>query len=130
MGCTSPSPTATLRSTTSPSSTPERFLRVQVKSTNRLRGGEDYYVVNIVGPKHNPYPRGSFEFFALYLIPIDTWYIIPYWAIGRTRRSINITPARPCGPYEPFREAWHLFKCGACQSDLCVRELCADSACP
>jgi hypothetical protein len=54
-----------------------RFLRMQVKSTVYKRRGESYSL-NVMGPGRKPYERGEIDFVAVYLIPADTWYIVPY----------------------------------------------------
>jgi hypothetical protein len=35
------------------------------------------YSLNVMGPGRKLYEEGVVDFFAIYLIPIDTWYIIP-----------------------------------------------------
>jgi hypothetical protein len=58
-----------------------------------------------------PYLPGEIHFIAAYIIPEDTWYIIPLHATGgctsllfRRRRD-----RRP-GLYDAYREAWHLLR--------------------
>jgi hypothetical protein len=86
-----------------------RILRVQVKSTIYKRRGIDSYSLNIHGPRRQLYPSGSFDFFAVYLIPIDTWYIIPFADIA-TNFSLHFTPGSKRQKYEKYREAWHLLR--------------------
>ena len=57
-------------------------VRVQVKSTIYKRRG-DCYSLNVMGPKRKPYAPGTVDFFAILLIPIDDWYIIPFEVMGR-----------------------------------------------
>src|ERR1700683_2016880 len=52
-----------------------RFLRVQVKSTSCRRS--NHYVCSIDGRGKNPYTAADIDFFPFYLIPADSWYIIP-----------------------------------------------------
>jgi len=87
-----------------------RILRVQVKSTMYRRRGVESYCLNVLGPKRKRYPAGVVDFFAIYLIPIDTWYIIPYAVMGRTRSSLHFTVGSKRGRWERFREAWGLMK--------------------
>jgi len=55
----------------------KRVLRVQVKSTiYKRRNGE--YSLNVMGPQRKKYAPGTVDFFAVLLIPIDDWYIIPF----------------------------------------------------
>jgi len=89
-----------------------RFMRVQVKSTIYLRGRR-IYNLKVCGPNRKKYPKGSVDFFAMYIVPIDTWYIVPYEAIGRTHFSLHFTAGSKRElKYGRFREAWDLFKTG------------------
>ena len=83
-----------------------RFVSVQVKSTiSRWEAG---YVCTVRGG-HKPYPAGSFDFVAVYLVFEDTWYIIPAELI-RGKGSVTLFPKSPHAKYEPYREAWHLLR--------------------
>jgi len=86
-----------------------RYLRVQVKSTIYKRRG-DGYSLNVMGPKRTRYEEGALDFFAIYLIPIDAWYIIPYEVMGRTNCSVHFTPSSTRHKYAGYREAWHLLR--------------------
>jgi hypothetical protein len=86
-----------------------KILRVQVKSTiYGRRNGE--YSLNVMGPGRERYPSGVVDFFAVYLIPIDAWYIIPFEVMGRTNCSLHFTPASKRHKYASYREAWHLLR--------------------
>ena len=101
--------------------------RVQVKSTVVQRG--DCYVcdcsfgsyqpgngsrgVKHGGPhtwriRHKSYSPAEVDFVAAYIIPEDTWYIVP---IGKGTARTMLLPAktrsRP-NRYDSYREAWHL----------------------
>jgi len=94
-----------------------RFMRVQVKSTiYRRRNGE--FSLNVCGPKRKKYKKGTVDFFAVYLIPIDTWYIIPYEVVGKTNFSLHFTVGSKRQKYGRFREAWELMKTGSQVSAL------------
>ncbi len=95
-------------------------LRVQVKSTIYKRRGE-CYSLNVMGPKRKKYEPGTVDFFAILLIPVDDWYIIPFEVMGRTNSSIHFTPGGIRQKYERYREAWHLLK----DTGLTIRA-CAD----
>ena len=83
-----------------------RILRVQVKSTiHSPWPGE--YSVHLVGPKRKKYPKGSVDFFAVFVIPVDEWYIIPYEATGR-RLTLQFTPGSEQPKWERYLEAWEL----------------------
>ncbi len=86
-----------------------RVLRVQVKSTIYKRRGEGYSL-NVMGPQRKKYQPGTVDFFAILLIPIDDWYIIPFDVIGRKNSSLHFTPASKRQKYGPYREAWHLLQ--------------------
>ena len=86
-----------------------RVLRVQVKSTIYKRRGEGYSL-NVMGPQRKKYQPGTVDFFAILLIPIDDWYIIPFEVIGRKNSSLHFTPASKRQKYGTYREAWHLLQ--------------------
>ena len=97
-----------------------RLLRVQVKSTiYRRRNGE--YSLNVMGPRRQKYDPGTVDFFAILLIPVDDWYIIPFEVMGRTNSSIHFTPKGKRQKYAEYREAWHLLK----ETGLTI-QACAD----
>jgi len=83
---------------------PGRFVAVQVKSTIfalekgwccKLRSG------------NKPYPRGSFDFLAAYIVFEDAWYIIPEEEVqGMENIALHTGSSR--ANYEKYREAWHL----------------------
>ena len=94
-------------------------LRVQVKSTiyTRRNGG---YSLNVIGPQRKKYAPGTVDFFAILLIPIDEWYIIPYEVIGETNFSVHFTPESVRQKYGAYREAWHLLKETGLTIQACV----------
>jgi hypothetical protein len=95
-------------------------VRVQVKSTiyTRRNGG---FSLNVMGPQRKKYEPGTVDFFAILLIPIDEWYIIPYEVMGRTNLSIHFTPESVRQKYGAYREAWHLLR----ETGLTI-QACAD----
>jgi PD-(D/E)XK endonuclease len=86
-----------------------RLLRVQVKSTVYKRRGE-CYSLNVMGPGRKKYDPGTVDFFAILLIPVDEWYIIPFEVMGRKNCSIHFTPQSVRQKYGAYREAWHLLR--------------------
>ena len=58
-----------------------------------------------------PYLPGEIDFFAVYIIPEDTWYIIPL-AATRGKTSLLFRRRRDPKPglYDAYREAWHLLR--------------------
>jgi hypothetical protein len=95
-----------------------QLQRVQVKSTiYRRRNGE--FSLNIMGPGRKLYAPGTIDFFAILLIPVDYWYIIPYEVIGRTHRSVHFTPKAGRQKYGEYREAWDLLRRSAVTIHAC-----------
>ncbi len=96
-----------------------RVVRVQVKSTiyTRRNGG---FSLNVMGPQRKKYAPGTVDFFAILLIPIDEWYIIPYEVMGRTNLSIHFTPESVRQKYGAYREAWHLLRETGLTIQACV----------
>jgi hypothetical protein len=88
---------------------PGWFSGVQVKCTIfELENGEGYISVCSC---HKPYPPGSFDFIACYVVYEDVWYIIPekeIWGL----KSISLCTEANEGKYEEYREAWSLLEKG------------------
>jgi hypothetical protein len=58
-----------------------------------------------------PYLPGEIHFFAAYIIPEDTWYILPLHALrGVTSLLFRRHRDRRPGLYDAYREAWHLLR--------------------
>ena len=93
------------------------FLRVQVKSTT-MRAGAGYlcqFMPNHL--KKHDYSLKQIDLFAAYVIPEDTWYLIPAaLLLGKRRKTMAMlcpleTPAKKASYcYEGYREAWPLLK--------------------
>jgi hypothetical protein len=86
--------------------------RVQVKCSTQLSTG--LYRVNAHRRSNGravPYLPGEIDFFAVYIIPEDTWYIIPL-AATRGKTSLLFRRRRDPKPglYDAYREAWHLLR--------------------
>jgi PD-(D/E)XK endonuclease len=101
-----------------------RVLRVQVKSTIYKRRG-DCYSLNVMGPQRKKYQPGTVDFFAVLLIPIDDWYIIPFEVMGRKNSTLHFTPASKRQKYGPYREAWHLLQANP---GLTIQASCDDQS--
>ncbi len=80
------------------------FFRVQVKCTVYHRGTS--YKCHL---DHNglPYTSAEIDLFAAYVIPADTFYILPL-AATNNQPDILLTPHRPNSKYSQYKEAWHL----------------------
>ena len=49
------------------------------------------------------------DFVAAYVIPADTWYILPIKATNG-QSDLLLTPHSQNAKYERYKEAWHLLK--------------------
>ena len=85
-----------------------RLLRVQTKSTTFRRGAT--FTCNLVGPGGRAYREGTVDYFAVYLIPVDVWYILPFEKTRKTSVSLQFTPGKAGHKYEAYREAWHFLR--------------------
>lgn len=84
-----------------------RVLRVQVKSTMHRPAGTRSYALK--GWRAHRYTKDTVDFFAIYLIPIDTWYILPFDATGGNS-SLQFTPEGRWEKYKKYRKAWGLLR--------------------
>jgi hypothetical protein len=80
------------------------FLRIQVKCTIFHRGNS--YKCHL---DHNgiPYAPDQIDFFAIYVIPANIFYILPL-AATNNQPDILLTPHRKNSKYAQYKEAWHL----------------------
>jgi hypothetical protein len=85
-----------------------RFLRTQVKSTRYQKAGS--FMCNIVRAQKERYSPGMLDFFAVYLVPIDLWYIIPFDLV-KDIRTIALIP-RSGHKFSQYMEAWNLLRGG------------------
>jgi hypothetical protein len=105
---------ATVARAEEPASPPPKnsLHRVQVKCSTQLLNG--LYRVNShrrTNGRAVPYLAHEIDFLAAWIIPEDTWYIIPLAAFGSVtsllfRRKRDPKP----GLYDAYREAWHLLR--------------------
>lgn len=87
------------------------LFRVQVKSTSQRRGAAFLAGIDSRPPGRRrpcPYTSRQVDFFAVYIIPEDVWYILPLQRLTRARTSLFLNPSDPRNRYSPFLEAWHL----------------------
>jgi hypothetical protein len=68
-----------------------QFLRVQVKSTTWKKDGVAY-VFGLAGPARKRYTEEEIDFFAVYVIPEDPWYIIPASVVVGLKSSLRLYP--------------------------------------
>ena len=88
---------------------PGRFVAVQVKSTTAAL--EPGWICN-VRTRSKPYPPGSFDFLAAYVVFEDAWYIIPEEEV-RGMENVTLHTGSNWAKYEEYREAWYLLGDGA-----------------
>src|SRR5262250_1148397 len=60
--------------------------------------------------RERAYRRGAVDYFVVYLIPMDMWYILPFEKTRKTSVSLQFTPRKEGHKYEAYREAWHLLR--------------------
>lgn len=85
--------------------------RVQVKASTHIVGG--FYRVHASHRRGNrdiPYQPREIDFIAAYIIPEDTWYIIPIRAVGATHLLFRRKEDRRPSLYAKYKEAWHLLR--------------------
>jgi len=83
---------------------PGQFVAVQVKST--IFALEQGWICKLRSG-NKPYPRGSFDFLAAYIVFEDAWYIIPEEEV-QGMENITLHTGSSWANYENYREAWHL----------------------
>ncbi len=73
---------------------------------DKQQGRKGGYYTWRIGRK--PYSKQQIDFIAAYVIPEDSWFIIP---LAKATGSAMMLPSRDAkrpSLYEPYREAWHL----------------------
>jgi hypothetical protein len=68
------------------------------------------------------------DFFAIYIIPTDDWYIMPYAVVGDRDANVFFKPGMKGQKYEKYREAWHLLvdACGGGDGGPIDIQACCD----
>jgi hypothetical protein len=90
------------------------YLRVQVKSTTCRTGTGYFCQFKPHYLKKQDYTLDQLDLFAAYVIPVQTWYIIPAaLLLGEVRKTgIMLYPVEPLKKdrysYEGYKEAWPL----------------------
>jgi hypothetical protein len=90
------------------------LLRIQVKSTT-VRNGTGYFCQfrRCYGVKE-PYSVDEVDLFAAYIIPVQTWYLIPATVLllPTLKTAITVYPVTALRKdrykYEHYREAWEM----------------------
>ena len=84
-----------------------RLLRVQVKSSTFVRGGS--YTCNLFGSGHTMYVECDVDYFAVYLVQVDRWYIMPWKAVSDGGGSVKLRPGSD-HKFEQYLEGWNLLR--------------------
>jgi hypothetical protein len=87
-----------------------QFLRVQVKSTKSSKPGSQSYVCDLRRRGGRPYTDDRVDFFAVYVIPCDVWYIFPAAVAIASQANLTLSPHLPDSKHAPYKEAWHLLR--------------------
>jgi PD-(D/E)XK endonuclease len=86
--------------------------RVQVKACATLKNG--LYQANTCLKRAGvliPYTASEIDFVAAYIIPEQTWYVVPVReVVGRTSLSFRPKGFPRLDIYAHYREAWHLLR--------------------
>jgi PD-(D/E)XK endonuclease len=91
----------------------DTFLRVQVKCTT-CRVGTGYFCQFMPSDRKERYKLNEIDLFAVFVIPVKAWYIIPAALLLGPERKVGITiwPVLPLKKdryrYEGYRDAWLL----------------------
>jgi hypothetical protein len=82
-----------------------QFARVQVKSTDMWLG--TCYLCQLYAFGRRAYTPKEIDFYAIYVLPEDVWYIFPVKDLAG-KRTIALTPHLKGHKYERYMEAWPL----------------------
>ena len=92
------------------------IVRVQVKGSSARKGGGYLCRLRRGGSGKQRYDPDEVDLFAVYVIPMQAWYLIPIAAVLHPTPKMNLRfyPVAPPRPgrhdeehdYEPYREAW------------------------
>jgi hypothetical protein len=96
------------------------ILRVQVKCTlYQCQKGCYCMSINVKDGSRGRrgYARGTVDFFAIYIIPTDDWYILPYEVVGNRDANLFFRPGVKGQKYGEYWEAWSLLLSAAARPD-------------
>ena len=85
-----------------------RFTRVQVKSTVAPHGLG--YVCTLKRTGIHYYTLDEVDFFAIYVIPEEVWYILPARVVLKLKSNIRLGPGCEKQKYWRYQEAWDLLR--------------------
>jgi hypothetical protein len=87
-----------------------KLWRVQIKTSTGMRDGRyQLCVQRITHRRCVAYKKSELDFVVAYLMPTNTWYILPISVVAG-RRSFLLAPPgfRGKNPWAQYLEAWHL----------------------
>jgi hypothetical protein len=82
-----------------------RFKRVQTKCTDRWNGSS--YSCGLYAAHQHAYTTRQIDYFAIYLIQDDIWYIFPAKTLI-AQSAVILTPHRADSKHARYKEAWDL----------------------
>lgn len=82
-----------------------RFKRVQVKGTDSKK--RNSYGCSLATDKLKTYTAKQIDYFAIYLLELDIWYIFPAKRLAG-KGSVTVSPHRKENPQARYKEAWDL----------------------
>jgi hypothetical protein len=82
-----------------------RFKRVQVKGTDCCE--RDGYICHLAGSKLKAYTTKEIDYFAIYLLREDIWYIFPAKRL-MGQDKVMLSPHTEGSAHERYEEAWRL----------------------
>lgn len=87
-----------------------RLFRVQIKSTSKERfEKKDKFRVQLTsGNAQRPYTAHEVDVFAIYIIPLKIWYLVPQSVVDG-RINLALHPNGPFCPVKEYQEAWEIF---------------------
>jgi len=85
------------------------YHRVQVKSTSIRSKGTYECIINNTVHGRRQYQPGAFDFYAIFVMPENMWYLIPA-ADVKHQTAVCMNPRNPKNRYIRYLEAWHLFR--------------------
>jgi len=83
-----------------------RFLRIQVKSTEG-KIGPSCYSCQLHVCDNRLYTAKQIDYFALYVLPEDVWYIFPFKVLAGMS-AVALAPRHKGHKYERYMENWWL----------------------
>lgn len=86
-----------------------RFRRVQVKSTDVPRG-KDGFVCCLKRTGIQYYRIEEVDFFAIYVVRKDAWYVLPARVVLRLKSNIRVAPGNEKQKYARYEGAWELLR--------------------